>query len=234
MLLEACVASVESAVAAAAGGAARLELNRELERDGLTPPIRLLRDVLAASGLPVIAMIRPHDDGFRYDAGQLDDMARAADELLAAGAAGVAVGPLDAAGAIDRDALGRFIEIAGSRGVVFHRAFDRVTDRAAALEELVDAGVVRVLTSAGARTAAEGVDGLAALVRQASGRIGILPGGGVGPDNAAAIVHATGCRELHGTFRDPGRPSGGTDAGVVARVRRAAVRALSPGGPPAA
>ena len=225
---------MESAAAAAAGGATRLELNRDLHRDGLTPPTRLLRDVLAASGLPVVAMVRPHDDGFRYDAGQLDDMARAADELLAAGAAGIAVGPLDPLGAVDRDALGRFVEIVDTRDVVFHRAFDRVADRAAALEELIDAGVVRVLTSAGAPTAAEGVDGLAALVRQAKGRIGILPGGGVGPDNAATIVRATGCRELHGTFRDPRRPSGGTDARVVSRVRRAAIRALSPGGPPAA
>lgn len=219
--IEACVASVEDAVAAGAGGADRLELNRELERDGLTPSLDLFERVRDAVDLPIVAMVRPHDRGFHYSPGDLDDMERRIRDFVSAGASGIAAGPLTSVGRIDEAALGRLLEAAGSAEVVFHRAFDTLTDRAAALESLIGLGVRRVLTSGGAARAIDGADELERLVTLANGRIEILPGAGVSPDNAAALVRRTGCAALHGTFR--AAEGSGTSAAVVAAVKAAAI-----------
>jgi copper homeostasis protein len=98
---------------------------------------------------------------------------------------------------VDRVAVEAILSAAGPLPMTFHRAFDQVLDQAAALEELIGLGVRRVLTSGGAPTAAEGVDRLRALVRQAAGRIGILAGGSVRAYNAAALVRSTGVAEIH-------------------------------------
>lgn len=226
ILIEACIASVADARAAMAGGAHRLELNRDLDRDGLTPGRELLEAVLSVTDLPVIVMIRPHDDGFVYSETEIDAMLEAAQTSLAAGAAGIAVGPLTETGAVGPSLRG-FVAASGGRDVVFHRAFDRVRHPEQALDTLISMGVTRVLTSGQATTAEEGIPLLADLVRQAEGRIEILPGAGVRPDSAGAIVRGTGCMQLHGSFRDPIRPDRGTDAATVARVRRQANAALN-------
>lgn len=228
VLIEACIASVEDARAAEAGGADRLELNRDLARDGLTPSPAVLKAVLAASDLPTIVMVRPHDRGFAYTQTEVDDLRREAGDLLAAGAAGIAVGPLTRSGEVHLRHLHCLLEIAEEADVVFHRAFDRVPDVTAALECLIEAGVTRVLTSGQAMTAHEGIPTIARLVAQAADRIEILPGAGVGPDTAGEIVRRTGCRQLHGTFRDPHRPNAGTSALTVARVRAVVGHAPSP------
>lgn len=87
---------------------------------------------------------------------------------------------------------------------MFHRAFDIVTHPRSAIEELVDLGVTRVLTSGQGATAWEGVRLLRDLVEQARGRIEILPGAGIGPSNAARLISETGCTQLHGSFRNTG------------------------------
>jgi copper homeostasis protein len=232
VLIEACITSVDDARAAEAGGADRLELNRDLARDGLTPSTALLRAVLAAIDLPTVVMVRPHDRGFAYSRSEVDRLRRDAGELLAAGAAGIAVGPLTRSAKVHPGHLVSLVETAEGADVVFHRAFDRVADVTAGLECLIEAGVTRVLTSGQAVTAREGIPILAGLVRQARGRIEILPGAGVGPDTAGEIVRRTGCRQLHGTFRDPNCPDAGTDTDIVARVRAAASASPSPPGRP--
>ena len=210
------------AEAAAVGGADRLELNRALDRDGLTPPIDLLVDVVEAVDLPTIAMVRPHDRGFVYRPAELDDMLDTAARFVSVGAAGIAIGPLTPKGSIDEDALVRLVASVVGAEVVFHRAFDVIQDQEGALETLVSAGVSRVLTSGGARTAPEGAAQIARLIRQARGRIEVLPGAGIGPGNASDLVRRTGCTQVHGTFRETGAALAGTSATVVAAVRRAA------------
>jgi copper homeostasis protein len=227
VLVEACVASVADSIAAAEGGARRLELNRALDRDGLTPPPALLDDVLAATTLPVIVMVRPHDRGFVYTEEEVAGMLDSTRELVERGAAGVAVGPLTAAGRVNRTQLRALLAAADGAEVVFHRAFDIVASMFESLELLIDCGVMRVLTSGQAPTALEGIDAIRRLHARAAGRIEILPGAGVGPANAAAIVEQTGCHQLHGTFRDPDRPGGGTDRRTVAGVCAAAEAAWS-------
>lgn len=221
ILIEACVASVESARAAVAGGADRLEVNRDLDRDGLTPPDDLFRAVRAAAPLPLIAMVRPHDRGYAYDPETLAGMCASIRRLRVLGADGFAVGALTSLGRVDRPALGRLVDAMGDGQAVFHRAFDETDSPEEELEALIACGVTRVLTSGGRATAAEGASLLARLRIRAAGRIEILPGAGVGARNAVEILRSTGCVQIHGTFRDFRDPEAGTSEDVVRAARRA-------------
>lgn len=197
VLFEACVESVAEAIAAERGGAGRVELCVDLRVDGTTPPAEMVRDACRALTIPVMVLVRPRAGDFRYSAAEVIGMIADIEAARANGAAGVVVGVLDADGAIDRTAMARLIAAARPMSVTFHRAFDVVPDRAAALETLVSLGVDRVLTSGGAASAEEGIQELKRLVGQAAGRIGILAGGRIRAGNAAAIVRATGVNEIH-------------------------------------
>jgi copper homeostasis protein len=203
ILLEVCVASVADAQAAQAGGAARLELNTGLALGGLTPTRGLLRAVKAASNLPVVAMLRPRRGGCAYDTDEFAVMRRDLDDLLGEGVAGVAVGVLLPGGHIDRARTAELVRQAGAVPVVFHRAFDLTPDPFAALEELIDLGVRRVLTSGQEETASQGTATLRALIEKANGRIEILPGGGINRFTVAEVVTRTGCTQLHASLRSP-------------------------------
>jgi len=215
------VASVESARAALDGGADRLEVNRDLARNGLTPSDDLFRAVRAVASVPLVAMVRPHDRGYAYDPPTLERMEASIRRLRALGADGFAVGALTREGRVDDAVIGRLLDAIGDAETVFHRAFDEVASQDEALDALIGLGMTRVLTSGGRPTAVEGASQLAGLVARAGGRIEILPGAGVDVGNCVEILETTGCVQLHGTFRGPGRPSGETSGEVVRRVRRA-------------
>lgn len=202
ILLEVCIASVDDAVAACAGGADRLELNVGMELGGLTPSVGLLEEVKRAVTLPVVAMVRPRAAGFRYTESERHVMMRDAELLLSAGADGIVSGALQEDGTIDFDFWQQLRRLTDGRPLVFHRAADVVPDQPSVLEQLIDAGTTRVLTSGGCETAWSGREQIATLRRLAKGRIEILPGSGIGPDNAAELLSATGCSQLHGTFRE--------------------------------
>lgn len=236
-LLEVCVDRLGDAIAAVEAGADRLELCGCLEVGGLTPSAGLLREVLDATDAQVVAMIRPRAGGFCYDDHDLQVAQREATEALAAGATGIVFGALRSDGVIDRDATGRMVQAAGPAEFVFHRAFDFAPDASAALETLVDLGVTRLLTSGGKPTAPQGVARLQALCEQARGRIQIMPGSGVRPENILRLVHATGCRQIHvgaslartdnslDLFPDiPMRSAAAYDNGAYRAVDAAAVR----------
>ena len=197
VLFEACVESVAEAVAAEQGGAGRIELCVNLAIDGITPPTEMIAEACRAVKIPVMVLVRPRGGEFRYEPAEvsamLDDVARA----RSLGAAGVVVGALAADRRVDRAAMERLVKAADPISVTFHRAFDVVPDRIEALEMLITLGVDRVLTSGGAPTAEAGVPELKRLVEQAAGRIGILAGGRIRAGNVAAIVQATGVREVH-------------------------------------
>jgi copper homeostasis protein len=118
-------------------------------------------------------------------------------EVRSAGAGGLALGLLDARGRVDVDALRPLVVAAGPLPVTFHRAFDEVADPLGALDDLVALGVARVLTGGGPGTAWEGRALLRELVRRGGDRITVVAGGRVRAGHAAALVAATGVRELH-------------------------------------
>lgn len=207
--LEICVDSVSGAVAAQQGGADRLELGASFSEGGITPSIGLVRQVVRATHLPVMVMIRPRGGGFVYSSAEIDVMRDDIDAASRAGAHGVVFGALTRERTIDLSACGRLIEHArqlhttGHRrggdplSVTFHRAFDIVADPLAGLQQLMDLGFDRVLTSGQERSAAEACELIAELVAAAGDRLHVMPGAGITPDNVTDIVTATGVSDIH-------------------------------------
>ncbi len=201
ILVEVCVDSFESALIACQAGADRIELNLALELDGLTPSPGLMRRVVDQLEIPVIAMARPYAGGFHYSDDQWVTLREDVAWLVRHGAAGVAFGAVQADGQVDVDRCQQLRDLVAEKELVFHKAFDVVPDPLAALEQLISAGVDRVMTSGLAATAEDGLLGIASIERHSQNRIEILPAGGIGSHNALRVVSQTGCRQIHGSFR---------------------------------
>jgi copper homeostasis protein len=146
-------------------------------------------------------MVRPRAGGFLYDENDVAIMLADAEIFLKHGAAGISFGFLHADGTIDAHRCRSMINVTRKRESVFHRAFDVTPDPAAALETLIDLGVTRVMTSGQKATALEGAGLIATLVKQARGRIEVLPAGGIRPHNVRELVTATGCTQVHASLR---------------------------------
>ena len=197
-LLEVCCGNPESVDAAVAGGARRIELCASLELDGLTPPISWLREIKAKyPSLRVHVLIRLRAGDFVYTPDEVDTMVLQIKDALEAGADGIVIGALTPAGDIDLPAMERLVSAAGNASVTFHRAFDVCRSPFEALEQIIGLGCDRILTSGQAPTALLGANLLRELRKRADGRICILAGGGVTPENAAHIIAETGCTEIH-------------------------------------
>lgn len=194
MSIEVVACSVSDAIAAVRGGARRLEVCSDIGVGGVTPPVDLVAEILAAVSTPVVAMVRPRAGDFVYSATEVDICVRQAEALARLDVEALVFGALTPSGEVDEAALGRITEIAP---VVFHRAFDRSRDVFEALSACLSAGVLRILTSGAAPTAQEGAPVLAALRDQAAARIDILPGGSIRPDNAAEIRRISGSEWMH-------------------------------------
>lgn len=204
-MLEICIDSLASARAAAAGGADRVELCANLPEGGTTPSAGMIRAVRAAFSGGLMVIIRPRGYDFLFEEGEVDAMLEDIRVAREAGADGVVIGCLTADGQVDVDRCRRLVEAAAGLDVTFHRAFDMSRDLGEALEAIVSLGIRRILSSGGRPDVPAGVPVLAGLVKQAAGRVSIMPGGGVTEDNAAEVVRATGVRELHLSARHPVR-----------------------------
>lgn len=197
VLVEACVDSVRSALAAERAGAGRVELCAALHDAGTTPSAGMIAAVTDAVRIPVVVLVRPRGGAFAYTRAELDVMRRDVEAARRLGAAGVATGALRPDGRVDETALRSLLDAAGPLPVTFHRAFDLTPDVGESLEALAALGVRRVLTSGGAATALDGADALAALVSRSAGRVAILAGGGLREAHVAEVVRRTGVREVH-------------------------------------
>lgn len=197
VLVEICVESVESALAAARGGADRVELCADLGSGGTTPSAGTIALTVGALDIPVHVLIRARGGNFMASELELQVMRYDIATAKAAGAAGVVLGLLHPEGTVGDELMRTLIEEARPMSVTFHRAFDSVANPFSSLETLIDLGVDRVLTSGGSSRATQGLDRLTRLVDQAAGRIAILAGGGVAEQNLREIVDQTGVREVH-------------------------------------
>ncbi|MEV4678255.1 MULTISPECIES: copper homeostasis protein CutC [Actinomadura] len=195
---EICIDSVAGAIAAEKAGAHRVELCAALFEGGLTPTLGTVRAALAAvSSIKVHVIIRPRGGDFIFDEHEVAAMEHDTALVREAGADGIVIGALTPEGRIDRPVAERLIAAAGGLPVTFHRAFDMAADPFGALEELIDLGVARVLTSGQDVSVLEGAPLIAELVERAGDRIIVMPGGGVTDRNVARVVAATGAREIH-------------------------------------
>lgn len=204
--LEICCGDLQSVCAAIEGGAHRVELCEALELDGLTPSEAMMESAIGM-GIPVQVLIRVREGDFVYNKEEVCKMQhdiRIAREL---GAAGVVIGALMPDGSIDEDAIHRMMDEAEGLSVTFHRAFDVCRNPEEALEKIISLGCHRLLTSGQAPTADQGIPMLKKLVGQADGRIIIMPGAGVNPQNVSRILEETGAIEIHGSLRKNGHTS---------------------------
>jgi len=220
IVVEACVDSVASSLAAERGGAARVELCDALFDGGTTPSAGMIAACKKAVSIPVFVMIRPRGGGFVYSDAERDVMRRDIVVARELGADGVVIGGLLPDYTIDIPLVRSLVHEARGMSVTFHRAFDLTPDLTSALESLGAAGVQRVLTSGGAPTAPEGAAVIANLVRQAASRLVVIAGGGVREENVREVVSASGVRELHVRLTRLCR-SGDLPARSEVRIRKA-------------
>lgn len=201
MLLEVCCGNRQSAINAAAAGAQRIELCRDLSVGGLTPSHEDILYCKEHLPLQTFVLIRPRGGDFCYTDEEFDTILSDIAFCREHGIPGVVIGFLNEDLSVDVDKCRRALKEAGTMQVTFHRAFDRCKDWQVALEQIIDCGFHRILTSGQQPTAPQGADTLAAIVKQAQGRITILAGSGVGSDNVAELIHRTQVNEVHASCK---------------------------------
>ena len=246
-LLEVCLSDPESALSAFRGGARRVEICSDLASGGVTAGPDVIESTLEALGDQpgaeageLVALLRPRPGDFRYSTLEYRALQHGVLFARKAGCRAVALGVLLADGRVDIDRTRQLVEMARPMEVTFHRAFDLTPDVDKAFDALVDVGVDRVLTSAGAPNAWEGRDKLRELNARAPDRITVIAAGAITLENARALVDHTGVHEIHvgsavtvpeRTGEEPTSAAGLGSRGrpatpCVTRVSAAAVRRL--------
>jgi len=199
--LEIAANSLASALAAQEGGADRIELCENLAEGGCTPSYGTLAMARERLRIPLYVLIRPRGGDFLFDALERDTMLRDIELCVRLGCDGVVIGALTQEGDVDAALCRKLIAAAQPLGVTFHRALDVARDPLAALDAAIALGCERVLTSGAHANAIEGADTIASLVRRAAGRIDVMAGAGVTPDNVRDLVRRTGVRDVHASAK---------------------------------
>jgi len=197
VIIEVCVDSVASAIAAERGGAARVELCSSLIEGGVTPSAGMVEAVRKKISIGLQVIIRPRAADFCYEPEEFDLMCRDICVAKGLGADGVVLGVLMVNGAVDVPRTRQLVELARPMNTTFHRAFDMSADLLRALEDVCAAGADRILTSGGEQDSLQGADAIARLVKAAGDRIIIMAGGGITHKDVCAILQRTGVNEIH-------------------------------------
>lgn len=196
-IIEICLESVESVIAAEKGGADRVELCSDLFEGGLTPTIGTVKTALKKSNIKINAMIRPRGGDFCYSDEEFEVMKEDIKAFKETGINGIVFGILTPEGDVDVKRSKEIIELARPLAVTFHRAFDMTRDPYKSLEELIELGVDRVLTSGQEATVPEGADLLEDLVQIAGDRIIVMPGCGITERNFPKLRDKIKAKEYH-------------------------------------
>ena len=199
--LEICVDSVESSLNAQLAGAHRVELCDNLLEGGTTPSYGTITSVRSNIDISLHVIIRPRGGDFLYTDTEYDIMRRDIEICGEAGVDGIVTGILTSDGKVDTLRIARLAEIAYPMSVTFHRAFDMCSDPFKSLEDIINSGAKRLLTSGQQNKAIDGSELIRELIRQAEGRIIIMPGGGLDENNISELAKKTGASEFHLTGR---------------------------------
>jgi Uncharacterized protein involved in copper resistance len=200
-ILEICCYNLESALTAADAGADRIELCADPSAGGTTPGIGLIKSVRKKTGIELYPIIRIRGGDFLFSDEEFEVMLHEVEACKSAGCDGVVFGMLLPDGRIDKMHSARLVEKAYPMGVCFHRAFDWTRNPFEALEDIIEIGFERILTSGQQPTASLGAPLIRDLVQQAQSRIQIMPGSGVRAENILALKNETGATEFHSSAR---------------------------------
>jgi copper homeostasis protein len=200
-IIEIATSDYITTAAAVAGGADRIELCANLAEGGTTPSYGTIRHCREAFDVSLYPIIRPRGGDFLYSTEEFSIMLEEVKLCKQLGCDGVVIGLLNADGTIDLKRTAALVTTAYPLGVTFHRAFDRCANPFEALEQLVEIGCERILTSGQVPSAPDGVELIAELNRLAGHRITIMPGSGVRKDNIKMLAEKTGCTEFHSSLR---------------------------------
>ncbi len=201
-LVEACCDSVNTARAAQAYGAGRVELCGPGD-GGTTPSLGLIVRCRDELRIPLHVMIRPHTNNFLYDEDDMDVMCNDIVTAKSLGVDGIVLGPLHSDNTVDARRLVELVALARPMKVTFHRAFDRTQDAIEALDAMLMHGVDYILTSGHSRTALDGALNLQALQARAGNQLVVLAGGNVRAENVQRIVDQSHVREVHVRATEP-------------------------------
>ena len=196
-LLECATDSVESALAAAKGGADRLELCANLIIGGTTPTLALYDEVRSHSDIPLFILIRPRFGDFLYTDYEANVICREIEMFQKAGAEGVVIGSLNKDGSLNAEHMKRFIDSAKDMSVTLHRSFDMCADPFETLKQAKELGVNTILTSGQAPSSLEGIDLYEKLIEKANGEISILAGGGIKASTIEKLLKQTSLTAFH-------------------------------------
>jgi len=202
-ILEVIGFTLEGCIAAQAAGAHRIELCDNPGEGGTTPSYGFIKAARASVTIDLYPIIRPRGGDFLYNDGEFEAMKVDVQVCQDLGCDGVVIGMLLADGSVDKKRCQQLVSLAYPMLVTFHRAFDRTNDLLQALEDVIEIGCDRILTSGGVPNAMEGAEQLKLLVQKADHRIIIMPGSGVNAQNIAAIAALTGATEFHSSARIP-------------------------------
>ncbi|MFZ4770068.1 MAG: copper homeostasis protein CutC [Ferruginibacter sp.] len=194
--------TIEGCVIAENAGAFRIELCDNPGEGGTTPSYGFIKAAREKLSIELYPIIRPRGGDFFYNTDEFEIMKSDISICKELGCDGVVTGILNADGTIDKKRNRELVELAYPMGVTFHRAFDRVCDATIALEDIIETGFERILSSGLLPNAANGAPTIAALIKQANGRIIIMPGSGVRSDNIIQIAKDTGATEFHSSARN--------------------------------
>lgn len=199
--LEVIAFTIESVLIAGKAGAHRIELCDNPQEGGTTPSYGMIRTAREKTSLDLFPIIRPRGGDFLYSPDEFQIMKRDIELCKELGCDGVVIGLLKEDGTVDTKRTQELVETAYPLSVTFHRAFDRVANPFEALEEVISCGCERILTSGLRPAAPEGLALLADLVRQANGRISIMPGSGIRAGNIREMAEKTQATEFHSSAR---------------------------------
>jgi len=200
-LLEIATSDFETTKAAVTGGADRIELCANLSEGGTTPSYGTIFQCREAFDVLLFPIIRPRGGDFLYSNDEFEIMLHDAKLCKQLGCDGIVIGLLNSDGTIDLKRTSALVDIAYPMGVTFHRAFDRCREPFEALEQLIQIGCERILTSGQQPVAVEGKELITQLNQKADHRITIMPGSGVRKENIKMLAEATGCSEFHSSLR---------------------------------
>ena len=199
MIFECCVGCYEDAKIAEKRGANRIELCDNLLEGGTTPSYGTIRAAVENVNIPINVIIRPRGGNFTYTQDEKNIMYNDIKLCKDLGVNAIVIGSLTNENKIDKEFVKKAKELAGILNITYHMAFDEITDKKKAIDELVELGIDRILTKGGNNSALENLDNLKELIVYAGDRITIIPGAGINSENRDMVISYTGAKEIHGT-----------------------------------